>query len=115
MSTVSDNDSGWTGTAHNNVDPDEGPLVFKLTDVSGSGPASCGTATIDGIDPASRMCRCADDNRQVCDQPGDADLTEQYGGRERQHDQRGRESRTDRQHCAAPHDIPESTVRPYAR
>ncbi len=72
--TVSDNDSGWKGIAHNNVDADESHLIFRITSVSGSGPSSCGTATVSGVDTDSRMCRCENDVRAVCDQPGERDL-----------------------------------------
>jgi len=80
MSTATDHDSGWTGVAHNNVEPDEGRLIFRLGDVSGAGPAACGTATVVGVDPASRLCRCRDDNRQLCDEPGGPDIDDCGGG-----------------------------------
>jgi len=71
--TDSDNDSGWTGSAHNSRIPDESTHIYRLSSVSGTGPSTCGVATVAGLDTSSRLCRCVDDNRQVCDQPNELD------------------------------------------
>jgi hypothetical protein len=70
----SDYDSGFTGIAHNNAMLDSTLWKIRISAVSGSGPSSCGAATIAGIDPSSGSCRCADDHRQLCDQPLEVDL-----------------------------------------
>jgi len=64
----SDYDSGWTGFAHNSGIPDQAELPLTVSSYSGTAPA-CGVATIAGLDPAGRMCRCANDNRAICDAP----------------------------------------------
>ena len=69
LTTGTENDSGWTGISHNNEVGDLAPLHLRLGSVTGSGPAACGVATITGVDPSSRHCRCANDRRQVCDEP----------------------------------------------
>jgi len=74
MTTGSDFNSGYTGLSHSNSTIDLARLRFHVASVSGSGPASCGVATIAGFDPASRMCRCQNDYRQICDQPLQADI-----------------------------------------
>jgi len=74
MITTSDFDAGYTGLAHNNGIPDQAELEFTVSSVTGSGPSSCGVATISGMAPSGRMCRCANDSRQVCDQPLEADV-----------------------------------------
>jgi hypothetical protein len=61
-----DFDFGWTGVGHDMDTNDAQRLVTRLTcgDV-----APCGACAIDGIDPASHACRCANDNRKFCDAP----------------------------------------------
>jgi len=68
MNTNTDYDSGWTGSAHNNGIADFSTMQLNVSAVSGSGPASCGVATIEGYHSSGRLCRCNNDNRQLCDQ-----------------------------------------------
>ncbi len=63
----SDLDSGWTGHAHNS-DLDDG--VVTMTSLYCPGPApTCGECQIAGVDPSPGNCRCANNTRNVCDQP----------------------------------------------
>ncbi len=43
-------------------------LVSARLSCPGPGPA-CGTCQLAGVDPTTEMCRCAGDNRTVCDEP----------------------------------------------
>jgi cysteine-rich repeat protein len=61
---------GWTGLAHNR-DGVDGARLRVLLDCGNSDP--CGECTITGVDPDPGNCRCANDNRQVCDEPFSAD------------------------------------------
>jgi len=70
----SDWDVGYTGASHNGVLADQNLVKLRLSAVTGSGPSTCGVATIAGIDPSSRMCRCLGDNRTVCDEPFQPDV-----------------------------------------
>jgi len=72
--TVSELDTGWTGLAH---DADIVDQAVTVADLLCPGPApTCGECTIEGINPEARNCRCANDNRQVCDQPFVADAND---------------------------------------
>ena len=72
--TVSELDTGWTGQAH---DSDIVDQVLTVADLLCAGPApTCGECTITGINPEPRNCRCANDNRQICDQPFVADAND---------------------------------------
>jgi hypothetical protein len=74
-------DSGYSGIAHNNSPAAHAVTHLRLSEVSGTGPGSCGVATIAGLDPSTGLCRCADDNRQTCDQPFELDLDDCGGER----------------------------------
>jgi hypothetical protein len=72
--TVSELDTGWTGQAH---DADIVDQAVTVADLLCPGPApTCGECTIEGINPEARNCRCANDNRQICDQPFVADAND---------------------------------------
>ncbi len=79
--TDSDNDSGWTGIAHDSEILDRVERIYRISEVSGSGPSSCGVATLSGFDDSARLCRCANDNRTVCDQHAERDVDD-CGGAE---------------------------------
>jgi cysteine-rich repeat protein len=65
--TKSELDTGWTGIAH---DADIVDNVTTLANILCPGPApTCGECGVIGIDPAPGNCRCANDNRKICDQP----------------------------------------------
>jgi hypothetical protein len=65
--TVSELDTGWTGISH---DADIVDQAVTVADILCPGPApACGDCTVLGVNPEPRNCRCATDNRQVCDQP----------------------------------------------
>jgi hypothetical protein len=68
--TAGDFDFGWTGLGH---DIDTNDMERLLARLSCGEATPCGVCTIDGVDPASRACRCVNDNRTVCDQPFVAD------------------------------------------
>jgi hypothetical protein len=63
-------DSGWTGIAH---DGDTNDIVPARLILDCEGPAPCGECAIVDLDPLLQNCRCADDNRQVCFRPFEAD------------------------------------------
>ena len=63
-------DIGWTGIGHDEDTNDDQALIARLGCPTS---APCGACAIDGIDPTSRACRCAGDNRIICDEPFSAD------------------------------------------
>ena len=69
--TVTELDTGWTGIAH---DADINDLVVTNGRLLCPGPApTCGECTVLGIFADTDNCRCANDNRAICDQPFVAD------------------------------------------
>lgn len=72
--TESELDTGWTGVAHDSDIVDE---AATLANVICPGPAPvCGECAVTGINPEPGNCRCASDNRQICDQPFVADVND---------------------------------------
>lgn len=69
--SLSDLDSGWTGHAHNS-DLDDGVITRSRLLCPGPAP-TCGECLIDGVDPSTDSCRCANNTRNVCDEPFAAD------------------------------------------
>lgn len=65
--TATTDDLGYTGIVHN-VDSDEGSVTRLRLTCPGPAPV-CGACIVDGIDPRPRNCRCANDTRQICDEP----------------------------------------------
>jgi hypothetical protein len=71
-------DTGWTGIAHGS---DVNDLVTQRANLLCTGPYDggadepCGQCTVLGLRAETRDCRCAGDNRAVCDEPfqNDAD------------------------------------------
>ncbi len=63
-------DTGLSGIAHDSDITDE-VTVRGFLNCGGTFP--CGVCELEGIDPSPGYCRCADDNRTVCDQPFVAD------------------------------------------
>lgn len=75
--TVSELDTGWTGIAH---DADIVDQVATVADLVCPGPAPvCGECSIAGINPEPGYCRCANDNRKICDQPFVSDANDCAG------------------------------------
>ncbi len=66
--TVSEADEGWSGIGHDTDVLDESSLHLDIA-CSGSPPASCGDCSVLGVNTGPGSCRCANDNRTVCDQP----------------------------------------------
>jgi hypothetical protein len=72
--TTSELDTGYTGIAHDADIVDE---ALTLADIVCPGPApTCGECTVAGINPEPGYCRCANDNRTICDQPFAADAND---------------------------------------
>jgi cysteine-rich repeat protein len=69
-------DTGLTGIAHGG-DITDGVLARGFLDCGGSFP--CGVCEITGIDPSTGTCRCANDNRKICDEPFTADADDCAG------------------------------------
>lgn len=74
--TVTDLDTGWTGVSHNSDISDAAIVRARLRcpgpfDAQSSEP--CGECLVIGVDSAARACRCANDNRAVCNEPFSAD------------------------------------------
>lgn len=69
-------DTGWTGLGH---DADVNDEVLTQSALLCPGPfmpgsaEPCGECYIAGIDPTPGNCRCANDNRTICDQPLEPD------------------------------------------
>ncbi len=65
-------DIGWSGNGHH-LDPVDGySLAFNLDCGVATAP-NCGTCTVTGIDPSPGNCRCQNNSRTICDEPGVAD------------------------------------------
>lgn len=71
--TDTDRDVGWVGFGHDTDIADGSTISLRVDDASGTGPSSCGTMSIVGLDPAAGNCRCANDNHARCDRPFEAD------------------------------------------
>jgi cysteine-rich repeat protein len=72
--TLSELDTGWTGIAHDS-DIVDAALTSVIMLCPGPAP-TCGECGIVGIDPSPGNCRCANDNRKICDQPFVADAND---------------------------------------
>jgi len=59
-------DVGWTGFGHDQDLADGAKIALRISSVTGSGPDSCGEATIGGVDPAAGNCRCNHDRLAEC-------------------------------------------------
>lgn len=70
---VNEADSGYVGIGHNLKQNSENVLRMNIASVSGTGPSSCGVATLQGIDGSAGNCRCADDQRAICNEPNEFD------------------------------------------
>jgi cysteine-rich repeat protein len=68
--TASRLDTGMTGLAHGG-DITDGVIARGFLECGGTFP--CGVCEVTGLDPSNEACRCANDNRKVCDQPFVAD------------------------------------------
>ena len=68
-----DLDSGWNGVSHNADINDNIKTRARLLCPGPNSPTGCGECTIEGIDPAPGNCRCANNTRNICDQPFVAD------------------------------------------
>ena len=77
--TATSDDLGFSGIVHGVDSNDLVDTRLRMT-CSGFEPV-CGECLIDGIDPASRNCRCANDNQQVCDSPFQPDVDDCGGAR----------------------------------
>jgi len=69
LSTATELDLGYAGNTHGLDLADQARLALAISGVSGTGPASCGEATIAGIDPSLGNCRCDTDNSASCQSP----------------------------------------------
>jgi cysteine-rich repeat protein len=72
-------DFGYTGLGHRGDTLDLVPTRLKLA-CPGPGP-TCGTCNVAGLDSSSGLCRCANDNRAICDEPMNSDADD-CGGTE---------------------------------
>jgi hypothetical protein len=63
-------DTGMSGLAHGG-DITDRVVARGFLDCDGTFP--CGVCEVTGLDPSSGTCRCANDNRQICDEPFVAD------------------------------------------
>ncbi len=70
--------SGSSGLGHSDELSGGSVLRAKLA-CTGAGPP-CGTCAVVGVDPAPGNCRCAGDNRIVCNEPLVADMDDCGGG-----------------------------------
>jgi hypothetical protein len=69
--TVTELDTGWKGLSHD-ADVNNRQQIIASLDC-GASAAPCGVCDVTGIDPSNRMCRCANDNQAICDEPFVAD------------------------------------------
>ena len=81
--TVTKLNTGITGIAHggdiNNAVHTRGNVLCPGPYDAGS-DTPCGQCSVAGLDPSTGGCRCADDNRQICDEPFTADADDCGGG-----------------------------------
>lgn len=70
--TATDLDTGWTGVSHN-ADISDAAIVRARLRCPGpfdsQAAEPCGECLVIGVDPSARSCRCANDNRSICDEP----------------------------------------------
>ncbi len=66
-------DSGFTGLGHRGDVNGQSPNYGFLNCPGPATPSGCGVCQVTGIDPSIGNCRCANDNRAICDQPFQAD------------------------------------------
>jgi hypothetical protein len=76
--TPTELDTGWTGISHD-ADVTDGVTIAANLNNCGSAP-ECGQCNVTGLRPDGNICRCAGDNRQVCDRPFAADADDCGGG-----------------------------------
>jgi cysteine-rich repeat protein len=65
-------DTGWTGLGQN-TDINDQVITRGKLDCDGPGP-TCGECDVAGVSPETSSCRCANDNRSVCNEPFRADF-----------------------------------------
>lgn len=65
--TATTDDLGFSGFIHD-VDSNDGSVTRLRLTCPGPGPV-CGECIVEGIAPLPRNCRCANDDRKVCDRP----------------------------------------------
>jgi hypothetical protein len=70
--TSTEEDWGFTGVAHDTDVLDRSRVDLNIA-CSGSGPSSCDECDIRGVNPDAGNCRCANNNRSLCDQPFQVD------------------------------------------
>jgi hypothetical protein len=70
--TATELDTGWKGISHD-ADVNDRQQIIASLDNCDNASAPCGVCEVTGIDPTNRMCRCANDNQAICDQPFVAD------------------------------------------
>jgi hypothetical protein len=75
---ASDHDMGTTGLAHNMNPVNDATFRIGL-DCGGTSTHPCGTCSVTGILASLGNCRCAGDNRTVCDEPLVADFDDCAG------------------------------------
>jgi hypothetical protein len=63
-------DLGWTGLDHDFDHPDGSRLALRVCADAGSTIGTCNSMSVRGVDPWGRNCRCADDNRVLCNDAG---------------------------------------------
>ncbi len=74
--TATDLDTGWTGISHNSDISDAARFRAQLRcegPFNGASSEPCGLCNVIGVDPSAGACRCANDNRALCDEPFVAD------------------------------------------
>lgn len=72
-------DSGYTGLSHQQDGNDGVRIGLKLR-CPGPAEPICGGCQVVGLDPSAGNCRCAADNRTVCDEPFTGDDDDCGGG-----------------------------------
>jgi hypothetical protein len=70
--TATDLDTGWSGISHNTDIADAARFRATLHcegPFDGGSSEPCGVCYVTGVDPSTGACRCANDNRAICDEP----------------------------------------------
>jgi cysteine-rich repeat protein len=70
-------DSGYSGISHG-ADIVDNTLTKAFLVCPGPAP-TCGQCALGGVDPTNDSCRCADDNRTICDEPFQSDADDCAG------------------------------------
>jgi hypothetical protein len=70
--TVTELDTGWTGISHD-ADVNDDQIIYATLDCGVGNTAPCGVCDVTGVTADNRTCRCANDNRAICDEPFVAD------------------------------------------